>query len=1201
MLRAPVPETAAYSSIEFNVVHTEVRGSYTSDVYVFGTTDSDSKDAAGHSVCLRVANFRPYVDVLVPDHWSEDDADQFAHLFSEDHTIDVRASLRRARRFSGFIPDDDGGQKEETWVRLRFPGPEPLRKAQRLLRRRCDEYLRRVDRALDPYFKSTLGDATTMLSLMFAIDTKVVPSSWLRASGLQAVPSSSRVSSCQLEFRCALRDIEPVDREDIAPLVLMSFDLETICLDGDHMPRSHRPNDPIFQIGVSLGIRCEVAKRIVLCLGATESPPVENGDPPIELRCYDTEAELLDAFRDLIVAEDPDILTGWNIEKYDNRYLAERHDLFRTLRSQRSVATEAGKRRAAQTWEKCRSLVHAYEDAKTDDERQRVVRDARSIDRYFRPDRRNPVLPRSVQLIGRYESADEFARAVALYQRPGMRAPQRFYECSRFLDERSTIRCERLSSAAMGDQLLYRFPMTGRVLFDPIMYFKMTYRLTSYSLNSVSSYFLRDNKVDLSYDDMFAKYKSGDPLERGLVARYCSKDCDLPLRIMGTENTLQNIIMQSRVSRTRLTDFTTRGQSIRVTSNVTWTCQEMNYAMNSEPIPAPDSYVGAMVYEAESGYYGAGPHREQGATASRAARRNAKKGPVATLDYSSLYPSIMQAHNLSHNTLVPAAQRSRVQTLEAEGRLRTKTFRASNMDHVFVQSAPGLLSIILRNLLGARKSVKKRMKKEKDPARYALLDALQKALKVMCNSVYGVCGAKTGQMGCWPIAACTTALGQDIIRTTAREVEGHFPGAHVIYGDTDSVMVIYEHPSITPDKRGLVAMGRVAVGMADYITNQVFRDYETLVLEFEKLSLPYLLFKKKRYAAREFPDSTFEAVERALAAGEALEDIKLKCKLSTMGIEPKRRDNAKRLRDRYLRILHDTILCELPDNRVLTRRQCYDIIIGHVRELVQELVDTRGPLDNYDDWVISKELRERYKNPNLPQKRAVDRKRERVNRGEERGQVPRAGDRVAYVVVEGSSAKVYERSETVEWVQQAQLPIDRLYYLFQQFKRPLEKFTAFFADDDLQEFERIFARAAAVIRRERDGNRSLMEFFQPRQKPDVPKIDGKSEGSNGSADMPAADTRSHSIPRKRRQKRTKPKTVCAQGAKASAQKAFAQGPEVCAQQNTSDAPGPKATSTRSGDDASKHKAAKRKHNPTVNKSGKPKKKCQGLNRWLKSD
>lgn len=97
------------------------------------------------------------------------------------------------------------------------------------------------------------------------------------------------------------------------------------------------------------------------------------------------------------------------------------------------------------------------------------------------------------------------------------------------------------------------------------------------------------------------------------------------------------------------------------------------------PVIKPESadmYEGATVIEPERGYYDI---------------------PIATLDFSSLYPSIMQAHNLCYTTLLQ--KQSDRDALSADQFIKTPS------GNYFVKSSlyKGILPEILGNLLSARK------------------------------------------------------------------------------------------------------------------------------------------------------------------------------------------------------------------------------------------------------------------------------------------------------------------------------------------------------------------------------------------------------------------------------------------------------------------------------------------------------------------
>ena len=141
------------------------------------------------------------------------------------------------------------------------------------------------------------------------------------------------------------------------------------------------------------------------------------------------------------------------------------------------------------------------------------------------------------------------------------------------------------------------------------------------------------------------------------------------------------------------------------------------------------AYEGATVLDAKAGYY------EQ---------------PIATLDFASLYPSIMMAHNLCYCTLVPKAQAG---SFAPEDVGRTPTGDVFVKPHL----ARGILPEILEELLGARKRAKADLKKAEDPFERAVLDGRQLALKVSANSVYGARPAPRSRRLAHAVSPCPQA------------------------------------------------------------------------------------------------------------------------------------------------------------------------------------------------------------------------------------------------------------------------------------------------------------------------------------------------------------------------------------------------------------------------------------------------------------
>ena len=110
--------------------------------------------------------------------------------------------------------------------------------------------------------------------------------------------------------------MKPVERDDIAPFVVASVDIECNSSTGK-FPDADIPGDACFQIAVSL---CtfgsdEPYEKVCLCYKKTEGPGVVS---------FETEREMLEAFQKYIQKKDVDIITGWNIFGFDLEYIYKR-------------------------------------------------------------------------------------------------------------------------------------------------------------------------------------------------------------------------------------------------------------------------------------------------------------------------------------------------------------------------------------------------------------------------------------------------------------------------------------------------------------------------------------------------------------------------------------------------------------------------------------------------------------------------------------------------------------------------------------------------------------------------------------------------------------------------------------------------------------------------------------------------------------
>uniref|UniRef100_A0AAZ3SUZ9 DNA polymerase n=1 Tax=Oncorhynchus tshawytscha TaxID=74940 RepID=A0AAZ3SUZ9_ONCTS len=539
---------------------------------------------------------------------------------------------------------------------------------------------------------------------------------------------------------------------------------------------------------------------------------------------------------------------------------------------------------------------------------------------------------------------------------------------------KSVLRDSSFQSKQMGRRENKILNMEGRVQFDLLQVLLRDYKLRSYTLNAVSFHFLQEQKEDVQHS-IITDLQNGNEQTRRRLAVYCLKDAYLPLRLLQKLMCVINYMEMARVTGVPLTYLLSRGQQIKVVSQLLRQAMKQGLVMPVVKPEGGEDYTGATVIEPEKGYYSV---------------------PIATLDFSSLYPSIMMAHNLCYTTLLQKGSAEKL-GLTPEDFIKTPT------GDLFVKSSvrKGLLPDILEDLLSARKKAKAELKKETDPFKKQVLDGRQLALKISANSVYGFTGAQVGKLPCLEISQSVTGFGRQMIEQTKQLVEskyttanGYQADAKVIYGDTDSVMVKLGVDTVSR----AMEVGREA---AEWVSSHFT---PPIKLEFEKVYYPYLLINKKRYAGLYFSSS-------------ADTHDKMDCK----GIETVRRDNCTLVANLINTCLQTILIDRDPQGAV-----------AHAKEVISDLLCNRIDISQL---VITKELTRTAQE--YAAKQAHVELAERMKK-RDAGSAPQLGDRVPYVIIKAAKGvAAYMKSEDPIYVLENNIPIDTQYYLEQQLSKPL--------------------------------------------------------------------------------------------------------------------------------------------------------------------
>jgi DNA polymerase elongation subunit (family B) len=621
----------------------------------------------------------------------------------------------------------------------------------------------------------------------------------------------------------------------------------------------------------------------------------------------------------------------------------------------------------------------------------------------------------------------------------------------RNLTRKSDLLTKKLSSSALGENILKYFDMDGVVLIDLFKVMQRDHKLDSYKLDNVAQIFLGDKKDDLKPHEIFEKFE-GTSADRCIIAKYCIQDCALVNGLLHKLKILENNLGMGNVCLVPLSFLFMRGQGIKIFSLIAKECMDKGYLI---PVikstiydDEEDGYEGAVVLDPKEGMY--------------------LNDPIVVFDYGSLYPSSMIARNLSHDCYVldekykvedPAIDYITVAYDIYEG-CGDKKKKVGIKECIFAQykdGRRGVIADILCMLLAQRKDTRNKMEYQtiktkngqifvgivsEDNESYKIVnidtdvrniihkndvcsisdtyskfeqdvfDALQLAYKITANSLYGQIGARTSPIYLKDIAACTTATGREMIMKAKDYVTEKY-GADVIYGDTDSIFCKFP----LKDENGNPVYGKQALPYAIKVGQDVEKNIASIMpypqkLNYEKSLYPFILFSKKRYV------------------GNLYETDVNKFKQKSMGIVLKRRDNAPIVKKIYGGIID-----------ILLNQQDLNLSLEFLKDELKNLVDGKTAIN---DLVISKSLRASYKDPlKIPHKVLADRISER-----DPGNKPQVNDRIPFAYIKVPDAKLQgDRIEHPEYIIENKLVPDYLHYITNQIMNPVLQLYALCLDE----------------------------------------------------------------------------------------------------------------------------------------------------------
>lgn len=540
--------------------------------------------------------------------------------------------------------------------------------------------------------------------------------------------------------------------------------------------------------------------------------------------------------------------------------------------------------------------------------------------------------------------------------------------------------------------------VAGRHIINVWRALRSDLNLSQYTIENISFKLLRERLPHFSFQELSKMWMDHKNISKmKTVISYWLTRCRLNIALLQKQEYIPRITEQARLTGIDFYSVYYRGSQYKIESILSRICKSESFillAPSRKQVQMQKALECVpLVMEPESGFY---------------------KSPLVVLDFQSLYPSVMIAHNYCYSTMIGRVRELKLNNNEigvAKFSLRRDILKLLD-EHIeiapngvaYVDSSirKSTLAKMLEDILDTRSVVKKTMSDlgSRNDALKRILNSKQLALKLIANVTYGYASASfSGRMPCSDLADSIVQTGREILENAIEFIESD-PGwgAKVVYGDTDSLFVYL------PGKTRAEAF-RIGQAMAKGVTS---RNRAPIYLNFEKVYHPCLLLSKKRYVGFKYEKDSNKSPN-----------------FDAKGIETVRRDGhpaQQKITEKCLRILFETK--NLSEVKRYVQSEFVKIHKGHI--MVQ-------------DFCFAKEVKlGSYKSEKTAPPGAVVATRhiEADHRAK-----PQYKERVPYVVVKGPAGQLLRDRclSPAEFLASDSLELDADYYINKTLVPPLER------------------------------------------------------------------------------------------------------------------------------------------------------------------